>query len=148
MIQVMRRSRVQAGVCVHVSTHTHVSLYVQYIVYIDRLIMSMGVRLRLWTAATNGPIVHLHVICEHGEKWWDDAAGWGKLLTRPPDLSGSPASRTIWEQVWGMHERNENFILQALRSHLKVIFICRKILRHGASGFISERRRAADFHRS
>jgi hypothetical protein len=26
----------------------------------------------------------------------------GKLLTRPPQLSGSPTNRDIWEQVRGM----------------------------------------------
>jgi hypothetical protein len=31
---------------------------------------------------------------------YDD--GLGRLLTRPPELSVSPASRVIWEQVGGM----------------------------------------------
>jgi hypothetical protein len=26
----------------------------------------------------------------------DDDAGWGYLLTQPPQLSGSPSSRDIW----------------------------------------------------
>jgi hypothetical protein len=29
------------------------------------------------------------------ERHEDDDAGWGYLLTRPPDLSGSPTSRDI-----------------------------------------------------
>jgi hypothetical protein len=33
-----------------------------------------------------------------------DDAGWGKLLTRPPEFSGSPASRDIWEEIGGMYE--------------------------------------------
>jgi hypothetical protein len=33
-----------------------------------------------------------------------DDASWGKLLTHPPELSGSPTSRDIWEQVGGMDE--------------------------------------------
>jgi hypothetical protein len=37
----------------------------------------------------------------HGD---DDDDGLGKLLTRPPELSGNPISRDIWEQVGGMHE--------------------------------------------
>jgi hypothetical protein len=37
----------------------------------------------------------------HGD---DDDTGWGKLLTHPPQLSGSPTSRVIWEQVGGMDE--------------------------------------------
>jgi hypothetical protein len=35
----------------------------------------------------------------HGED-----AGWVKLLTRPPELSGNPTIRDIWEQVGGMDE--------------------------------------------
>jgi hypothetical protein len=34
----------------------------------------------------------------------DDDAGRGKLLTNPPELSGSPTSRIIWEQVGGIEE--------------------------------------------
>jgi hypothetical protein len=34
----------------------------------------------------------------------DDEAGWGKLLTRPPELSGNPTSRDIWERVSEMGE--------------------------------------------
>jgi hypothetical protein len=38
----------------------------------------------------------------HGDDGGD--ANWGKLLTRPPELSGSPTSRNIWEQIGGMDE--------------------------------------------
>jgi hypothetical protein len=34
----------------------------------------------------------------------DEDAVWIKLLTRPPELSGSHTSRDIWEQVGGMKE--------------------------------------------
>jgi hypothetical protein len=34
----------------------------------------------------------------------DDNAGWGKLLTRPPELSGNPTSRATWERVRGLDE--------------------------------------------
>jgi hypothetical protein len=34
----------------------------------------------------------------HGDDNNDDT-GWGKLLTHPPELSGNPPSRDIWEQV-------------------------------------------------
>jgi hypothetical protein len=30
-----------------------------------------GVRRRLWTSATNGPVVYPPVIHEHGEPWWN-----------------------------------------------------------------------------
>jgi hypothetical protein len=40
----------------------------------------------------------------------DDDAGWGKLLTRPPELSGSHTSRDIWERVEGIDERVRIFI--------------------------------------
>jgi hypothetical protein len=33
-----------------------------------------------------------------------DDAGWGKLLTRPPELSGNPTNRDSWERVGGMAE--------------------------------------------
>jgi hypothetical protein len=36
----------------------------------------------------------------HGDD--DDHASWKRLLTRPPELSGS--SRDIWERVVGMEE--------------------------------------------
>jgi hypothetical protein len=55
-----------------------------------------GARLRLSTAATNGPIVHPQVTSEHGEPWWNDAVNRRKLLIRPPELSGNPASSVIW----------------------------------------------------
>jgi hypothetical protein len=31
------------------------------------------------------------------ESHGDDDAGWGKLLTHPPELSVNPTSRVIWE---------------------------------------------------
>jgi hypothetical protein len=37
----------------------------------------------------------------HGD---DDDAGWGKLLTLIPELSGNSTSRDIWERVGGMFE--------------------------------------------
>jgi hypothetical protein len=60
----------------------------------------MGWDICLRTAATNGPTVH-----PPGDMW---ARTWwwlwqlGTLLTRPPELSGSPTSRDIWERVGGM----------------------------------------------
>jgi hypothetical protein len=34
----------------------------------------------------------------------DYDAGWGKRLTRPPELFDNPTSRDIWEEVGGMDE--------------------------------------------
>jgi hypothetical protein len=31
------------------------------------------------------------------ESHGDDDAGWGELLTHPPELSGNPTGRDIWE---------------------------------------------------
>jgi hypothetical protein len=39
----------------------------------------------------------------------DDDAGWGKLLTCPPEVPGNPTSRVVWTHVGGMDERSENF---------------------------------------
>jgi hypothetical protein len=50
-----------------------------------------------------GLLLSTHVILRvlsHGN--YDDNAGFGNLLTRPPELSCSPASRIIWEQVGTM----------------------------------------------
>jgi hypothetical protein len=34
----------------------------------------------------------------------DDDASWGKILTRTPELFGTPTSRDIWERVGGKNE--------------------------------------------
>jgi hypothetical protein len=34
----------------------------------------------------------------------DDDASWEKLLTHPPELSGNPTIRDIWERVGEMDE--------------------------------------------
>jgi hypothetical protein len=62
-----------------------------------------------------------------------DDARWEKLLIHPPELSGSHTSRDILEQVEGMDEGGEFCILRYVNESLT----CRKILRHGASGFTS-----------
>jgi hypothetical protein len=71
----------------------------------------------------------------------DDDAGWGKLLTRPLELSGNPTSRDIWKRVGGMYE-GENFACQYLR-YVNGFLTCRKILRHGVP---SEGRCAENFY--
>jgi hypothetical protein len=76
--------------------------------------MSMGWDLSLRTAAITGllfiPRWYMSV-----ESRSDDDAGWGKFSTRPPELSGSPTSRDIWERVGGMEEWSQNFAYQYLR---------------------------------
>jgi hypothetical protein len=54
-----------------------------------------GVSLRLWTAATNGPIFHPPGdTYDHGEPWWNDIDR-RKLPIRPPNVSSNYASRVI-----------------------------------------------------
>jgi hypothetical protein len=94
----------------------------------------------VWTAATSGPIVHPkgHTVYEHDEPWWNDLDR-GKLVIRQPDLSDNPTSRVIWYQAEGTGEVNDEFGFgKYFCSYLQVFFFtCRKILRHGTSGFTS-----------
>jgi hypothetical protein len=69
----------------------------------------------------------------HGEMMM--LAGDNYCLVHQNSLAVIPT--VIWEQVGGMDERRETFTLQAFCSHLHVMFTCRKVLRHGASGFTS-----------
>jgi hypothetical protein len=48
------------------------------------------------------------VIYKYGEPWLDDDTGWEKLLTCPPEFSGNPTSRDIWDWVGGMDEEVRN----------------------------------------
>jgi hypothetical protein len=67
---------------------------------IDWFVMSMELDLRLRTASNNGPVVH-----HPGDMWgWSAMVVMGKLLTRPPDLSGNSTSRDIWERVGEMDD--------------------------------------------
>jgi hypothetical protein len=105
--------------------------------YLDHI---SWVRLLLWTAATNGRIIHPQVMYEHGGQWWNDYVGRGKFLIRPPELAVSSISRVVWWQVGGTVESNENWVGHAkyFCSYMHVIFFtCHAILRHGASGFTS-----------
>jgi hypothetical protein len=86
------------------------------------------------TAAANGPI-HPRVISEHGQPWW-----WWCRLGITPDSS----TRALWQsyqqrdlgQVGGMDEGVRILPIHYLR-YLKGSSTCRKILRHGTSGFTS-----------
>jgi hypothetical protein len=52
--------------------------------------------------AINGLLAHPPDECDVESH--DDDAGWGKLQTCPPELSGNPTSRDIWHQVGRMNE--------------------------------------------
>jgi hypothetical protein len=101
---------------------------------IDWLIDYDGVRLCLRTAATNGPIVHPPVICEHGEPWW-----WCRLGITPDS-----STTALWQsclqrhlgQVGGMDEGVTILPISIWNTCL----ICRKILRRGTSGFTSNQK--------
>jgi hypothetical protein len=59
------------------------------------IIMSMGLDYVSKRRPTFDLLFISQVISEHGEPWWNDIDR-GKLLNRPPELSGNPASRVIW----------------------------------------------------
>jgi hypothetical protein len=66
----------------------------------------------------------------------DDDSVWGKLLTHTLELSGNPTRRYIWERV----ERTDKGVRISHISNLWYVngsLTCRRILRHGASGFAS-----------
>jgi hypothetical protein len=65
-----------------------------------------------------------------------DDAGWEKLLTHPPQLSGNPTSRDIWKRLGGMGEGVRILCIQYLR-YINRCLTCHKILRHGTSSFTS-----------
>jgi hypothetical protein len=75
--------------------------------------------------------------CQHGESWWRLCLG------ETPDSS----TRALWQSYQQIHlgasrrngRRSENFAYQYLR-YVKGCFTCRKILRHGASGFTSHQK--------
>jgi hypothetical protein len=95
-----------------------------------------GVGLCFRTAATNGPIFH-----PRGDTWaWRAVvimmmpAGDDSWLVHQISLAVLPAETSgERKRNW---RRNENFAYQYLK-YLKGSLTCRKILRHGTSGFIS-----------
>jgi hypothetical protein len=98
------------------------------------------VRRRLWTATTNGPLVH-----PPGDLWvWRSMAErcrQRKLLTHSADLTGNSTSSHLVASR--RNERRELQIWPCIFVHTcKWLFTCRKILRHGASEYISPCRNA------
>jgi hypothetical protein len=62
----------------------------------------------------------------------------GELLIRPPELSGNPKSSRLVASQEEFGEGNDEFSLPSIFVHAsRVIFACRKILRHGDDGFTS-----------
>jgi hypothetical protein len=95
---------------------------------IDWLIGYDGVRLCLRTAATNGPVVHPQC----------DVWAWTAMVMMP-----NSSTRAFWQfyqqRSLGASRRNgrsANFAYQYLK-YLKGPLTCRKVLRHGTSGFTS-----------
>jgi hypothetical protein len=75
----------------------------------------------------------------HGD---DDDAGWGKLLTHPPELSGNPTSSHLGASRRN-GQRSEKFAY-SVSGILMGSLTCCKILRYGA--FPSKGRCATDFY--
>jgi hypothetical protein len=92
-------------------------------------------RLHLWTAASNRPIVHPPGDIWVWRTWWNDNVDKGKTT--------DSTTSDIWQQAEGMGERDENLALHNISVHTcKWYFTCCKILWHGASGFIPLQRKA------
>jgi hypothetical protein len=74
------------------------------------------------------------VICEHGKQWW-----WWCRLGITPD-SSTRALAVLPPETSGISRRNgrrsDNFAYQYLK-YLNGSLTCRKVLRHGTSGFTS-----------
>jgi hypothetical protein len=58
------------------------------------IIMSMGLNYVLELPPQTGLLFIPQMLYEHGGTWWNDVDR-GKLLIRPPELSGNPTSRII-----------------------------------------------------
>jgi hypothetical protein len=91
-----------------------------------------GVRQRLWTAATNGFIIHLS-----GDAW-----AW-KTITSTEEKTDS-STRAFWHSCQQSHIvakkkelAKETCLTKYLFHTYKGFLTCRKILRHGADGFAS-----------
>jgi hypothetical protein len=65
-----------------------------------------GVRLRLWTLTTNGPIVH-YPSDTRARRTMVEWYRQGKLLIRPPELSGNPTSSHLVANVEEFDEGND-----------------------------------------
>jgi hypothetical protein len=87
------------------------------------------------TGLCSSPGWYMRVV-SHG----NDYTGWGKLLTRLPQHSGSPTSRVVWEQVGGIDEGVRSLPIHYLK-YLKGSLTCRRILWHESIGLLPIRRK-------
>jgi hypothetical protein len=131
-----------------------VSNHLSYGTAIDLMFMQRdddhvdGVRLCLWTAATNETIVYTPGdiwIYEHEEPWWKDIDR-GKLLIRSPELSGKPTSshlvaklEELAKEIMNLSLWSSFFILQ------RDLLTYHKIQLGPMALFPSKGRHAADF---
>jgi hypothetical protein len=76
------------------------------------------------------------VIYEHGEPWWNDDTDRGELLIRPPELSGNRTIKTSDSKQDEREKEMMNLSCEVFFSYIQMIFMCRKILRHRASGYV------------
>jgi hypothetical protein len=93
-----------------------------------------GVRIRLWTATTNKPIVQPPADI----RAWRTMTEWhqqGSLPIRPPELSGNPTSSHLVVKQEVHAKEIMNFAVRSNINTLNGYLICHKILSHGASGF-------------
>jgi hypothetical protein len=110
------------------------SLVVKMLTFIDKV---DGVRLRLWSTATNGPIGH-----PPSDMWaWRNMVRWW-WQRNTPDLSSWALWQFRQQNQLGASRRNGwkkwEFNHASISVHTcKDFFACTKILQHGASGFTS-----------
>jgi hypothetical protein len=75
------------------------------------------------------------MVYEHEEQWWNDIDR-GKLLIRPPQLSGNPTSSHPVPKQEELGEGNYDFGMRSIFVHTPKGFLtCLKILRHATDGF-------------
>jgi hypothetical protein len=72
------------------------------------------IMLMAWDISERQPMGLLFIPQVSMEGHGGDETSWGKLLTHPPELSGNPTSRDIWEWVGGMHKGVGNLHYQYL----------------------------------
>jgi hypothetical protein len=94
-----------------------------------------GVRLTSQNRCHHWPVVHPQGERERGS-CGDDDVDWVSLLTRLPELYGSPSSRDIWRE-WEEWMKEWEFPHTQYLWYVNGSLTCRKILRHGAPGFTS-----------